>query len=123
MKRYFFNLLLILGSVLTLGLSAANAGTAYIGPFHIVQLDTIGVTFLGETAGNVEIKIPTGFLPASLTCTDPQYLTAKAADVSQAEYAALAMARAQGGEIYLWVSDDSAHTAFTGRCSFYAVTY
>lgn len=123
MNKYFYSLLIALTSALSLGVSPAYAGTAYIGPVKILEMTALGVTFSGQTAGNVEIQIPTGFLPAGLTCTNTQYLTTLQANLNQNEFALLLVARQTNAPIYLWISDNSAYTAYTGRCSIYSVSF
>lgn len=45
MKRFAINLLLVLCSSVTVGLMPAEAGTAYIGPLTILQLNAMGGSF------------------------------------------------------------------------------
>lgn len=123
MKRYLVSFLLILSSTITVGLASAYAGTVQIGPLTILRIDDMGVTWGSQTAGNIEIKIQTGFLPAGLACTDGQFLTTKASDMTASEFALIMLARQNNTPIYLWISDDSTHSAIASRCSIFAVEY
>lgn len=124
MKRYLINLFVILCATLSVGLTSARAGQAFIGPVIIQMVDVVGVSWGAQTAGNVEVKIPVGSLPAGLSCSDQQILSTKASDMNSTEIALLMLARQTGAlQMYLWISDDAAHNAVPGRCSIYAINF
>lgn len=89
----------------------------------IERVAIIGNTaFGGQLAGNMEIKIKAGFtLPAGVQCNTNFITTKKVDDPNRSMLTMLLQAHESQKDVQLWITDDSTHTAFTGRCSLMGV--
>ena len=95
-----------------------------VGPVYIQSVGVISlVSGGGHQAGNMEIRIQGGFsMPAGIAC-DPNYITTlKTSDPDKKLFALASMAQASKQPVFLHITDDSALTAFPGRCSLMTVS-
>lgn len=80
------------------------------------------VSFNGQLAGNMEIKIKTGFtLPAGVNCDTNFITTKKGNDPGRSMLTLLQQAHESQKDVQLWITDNATHTAFPGRCSLLVV--
>ena len=89
-----------------------------------VQIESVGIiatAFGGHQAGNMEIKIKNGFqLPSGVYCDTSYITTKKKIDSDRAMFSLLRDAKVSGGTVQLIITDDKAHSAYSGRCSLLA---
>lgn len=100
----------------------AFSGSGFIGTISPVFVEGVGIIALdGYTqhkAGNFEIKIKNGFaLPPGVSCDTNYITTLQSVDPDKSMRAVLMAAQITGKSVILMITDDSAYTAFPGRCS------
>ena len=94
------------------------ATEADIGPVTIERLAAIGSKTDLHLAGNMEIRIPMGFVPPSMNCPDKVHITTKRRnDPDRAMFYLLMEAKSQAKQVVLRITDDPAAEAYAGRCS------
>lgn len=103
---------------------ASNAGAAE--GVVSVNLQSVGVfqaNAFHHQAGNFEIQVAGGFtVPSGMTC-DPNYITTlRSVDADKRMFSLLSMAMLVQKPVILYITDNPAVTAFSGRCSLFAVT-
>jgi hypothetical protein len=104
----------------------AHATDAHLVAVNIDTVAKIGVQLSAHSAGNLEVKLTTGFDPQQLglNCYDPYYLTTlRSSDSDNGMFELLIAARRGGGPVTFWITDDPAYTAYPGRCSIKVVEY
>ena len=112
--------LLLISAIVAIVLSQnAFAGSGFF-QGKIERVAVIGnVAFGGYLAGNMEIKIKSGFstLPPGVSCDTNHITTKKANDPNRTMLTLLLQAHESQKNVQLWITDSATHTAFSGRCS------
>jgi hypothetical protein len=98
------------------------AGTGVIEPVQIEGIAVIATAYGSHIAGNMEIKIKNGFIPPLGVSCDTNFITTKKTiDPDRAMLTLLQEAKTAGRNVRLYITNDSANTAYPGRCSLIAV--
>ena len=103
--------------------TASASNTFFIGPVYIQMLGVIVAPLGAHIPGNTEVRILGGFtIPAGAVCTDTYYITTlkTVLDNNKGLLTVLTSAQITNQPVYLWLTDDSAYTAYPGRCSIVA---
>ena len=110
---------LLISAIVAIVLSQnAFAGSGFF-QGKIERVAVIGnVPFSGHLAGNMEIKIKSGFtLPPGVSCDTNHITTKKVNDPGRSMLNLLPQAHESQKDVQLWITDSATHTAFSGRCS------
>jgi len=124
-QRLFLRLFLVIAAGFCV-VSNASAGHGYLGLQSPAYVERVAVVGLGDynshRAGNIEIKIKDGFtLPEGVSCDTTYITTKKEVDSEKMMLSLLVTAQTTGSPVILHITDDSAYTAYPGRCSLIAV--